>query len=527
MKRDVPPPLAAAVPQAPEGGQATGQGGAAVALALAGAFAWLLAWYWPTAQGIAAIWWRSETFAHGLVVLPICAWLVWRRRDRLARPQPTAWAALPVALAGLAWLLARMVSVNALEHLAFVVMLVGALAGMLGWRLSRVLAFPLLFLFFGAPVGEFLMPALMQHTATFTVGALRLSGVPVFQEGLHFIVPNGRWSVVEACSGIRYLIASLMVGTLYAYLNYRSLHRRLLFVAVAAVVPIVANWVRAYLIVMLGYLTDNRVAAGVDHLVYGWLFFGVVILLMFAIGARWREDGEPEPAQPAAVAPAGTAAARWWPVLALAAVTAAWPVLLARFDAPVAAFEVALAMRAEVPGWTPDDSADPGFRPHFLGARGEFRRSWRRGDEVVTLQVHYYAAQHPGRELVMWGNRLVGGERPGWALLEERRDELPVAADGSPVTVRRAVVGSQDGYRRLAAWSWYWMDERVVTSDIRAKALKALDRLAGRADDAAHVALLVPLGYDEARARASAEDFARAAGPALQAMLRQAAEVAR
>jgi EpsI family protein len=193
----------------------------------------------------------------------------------------------------------------------------------------------------------------------------------------------------------------------------------------------------------------------------------------------------------------------------------------------VAAFEVALAMRAEVPGWTPDDRVDPGLRPHFLGARGEFRRSWRRGDEVVTLQVHYYAAQHPGRELVMWGNRLVGGERPAWVLLDERGDELPVAADGSPVTVRRAVVGSQDGQRRLAVWSWYWMDGRVVTSDIRAKALTALDRLSGRADDAAHVALIVPLGDDEASARVSAQDFARAAGPALEAMLRQAAEMAR
>jgi exosortase A len=522
MKCEAVPPLVAAVPQA----QATGQG-AVVALTLAGTFGWLLLWYWSTALGIAGIWWRSETFAHGLAVLPICAWLVWRRRDRLQPPQPTAWAVLPVALAGFAWLLGRMASVNALEHVAFVTMLAAALAGMLGWRLSRVLAFPLLFLFFGAPVGEFLMPMLMAHTATFTVGALRLSGVPVYQEGLHFIVPNGRWSVVEACSGIRYLIASLMVGTLYAYLYYRNLHRRLLFVAVATVVPIVANWVRAYGIVMLGYLTDNRVAAGVDHLVYGWLFFGVVVLLMFAIGARWREDGGPEPVRVGADGPVAAQAGRWWPVAVLAIATAFWPPLLARFDAPVVAFEVPLALRGEVPGWTPDDAADPGFRPHFQGARGEFRRTWRRGDEVVTMQVHYYAAQTPGHELVMWSNRLVGGEPPGWILLDARQDELSVAADGGPAAVRHAAVGSLDGLHQLAVWSWYWMDERVVISDVLAKALKAVDRLAGRADDAAHVALLVPQDYDEARARAAAADFARAAGPALRAMLREAAKVSR
>jgi hypothetical protein len=62
---------------------------------------------------------------------------------------------------------------------------------------------------------------------------------------------------------------------------------------VSIIVPIIANWLRAYMIVMLGHLSGNRLAVGVDHLIYGWVFFGVVILAMFWIGARWRED-EPD-----------------------------------------------------------------------------------------------------------------------------------------------------------------------------------------------------------------------------------------
>ena len=96
--------------------------------------------------------------------------------------------------------------------------------------------------------------------------------------------------MVEACSGVRYLIASVMVGTLFAYLTYQSLARRIAFVAVSFLVPVLANWLRAYMIVMLGHLSGNKLAVGVDHLIYGWVFFGVVMLLMFWIGARWRED---------------------------------------------------------------------------------------------------------------------------------------------------------------------------------------------------------------------------------------------
>ena len=78
---------------------------------------------------------------------------------------------------------------------------------------------------------------------------------------------------------MRYLIASLVVGTLFAYLNYTTMWRRIAFVGVSIVVPIVANWLRAYMIVMLGYLSDNRIAIGVDHIIYGWLFFGLVMLV--------------------------------------------------------------------------------------------------------------------------------------------------------------------------------------------------------------------------------------------------------
>ena len=207
-----------------------------------------------------AIWVRSETFAHGFVVAPISLWLIWRMRDRLRPLEPRpSWLALPlIAAAGFGWLLGEVGAVNAVSQFAFVSMLVLAVPAVLGIRVTRAMLFPLGFLFFSVPIGEFLLPTLMAHTADFTIAAVRASGVPVLREGLQvFSVPNGRWSVVEACSGVRYLIASLVVGTLFAYLNYTSMWRRVAFIGVSIVVPIVANWLRAYIIVMLGYLSEQ------------------------------------------------------------------------------------------------------------------------------------------------------------------------------------------------------------------------------------------------------------------------------
>ena len=253
--------------------------------------------YRDTALSMVEIWSRSDTFTHCFLIVPISLWLIWRRRQSLARmrPQVDPSALFVLALAGSAWLVGELGSINALTQFSLVALIVLGVPVILGYRIAIAIAYPLAFLFFAVPFGEFVMPQMMEWTADVTVLALRASGIPVFREGLQFVIPTGNWSVVEACSGVRYLIASFTVGTLFAYLNYRSTTRRLVFTAISILVPVVANWMRAYFIVMLGHLSSNRLAVGVDHLIYGWVFFGVVIMIMFAIGARWSEDPAEEP----------------------------------------------------------------------------------------------------------------------------------------------------------------------------------------------------------------------------------------
>ncbi len=109
----------------------------------------------------------------------------------------------------------------------------------------------------------------MEWTADVTVGALRVTGIPVYREGNYFILPSGAWSVVEACSGVRYLIAAFMIGCIFAWLHYRASSKRILFVCLALAVALVSNWLRAYTIVLLGHLSNNRLGTGVDHNMVG------------------------------------------------------------------------------------------------------------------------------------------------------------------------------------------------------------------------------------------------------------------
>ena len=459
--------------------------------------AWVLFLYRDTGIAMVTIWARSETFTHAFLVPPIVLWLVWRQRHRLAEqtPQPALGVALgAVACIAFGWLLGDLVAVNAVTQLALVSMMVLAVLAVLGWPTTRLILFPLGFLYFAVPIGEFVIPQLMLWTADFTVAGLRLSGVPVYREGFEFVIPSGSWSVIAACSGVRYLIASVTVGTLFAYLNYHSTKRRILFVLISILVPVIANWMRAYMIVMLANLSGNRLAVGVDHLIYGWLFFGFVIMVMFTIGIRWAEPDIPEkmidPGKSTRSTTQSFSRTKLWVVTACFAALVALPQIALRvIDRAEGSAQVSLAApRALTGGWHEVSSSGVAFKPAFHNPSAEINSSYALEGHTVGLYVGYYRHQDYDRKLVSSNNALVASKESEWSQVASG-DRL-VEVDGKTVTARFADLRetnqlSKVGASRMLVWQIYWINGTLTSSDYVAKAYSAFYRLTGRGDDSA------------------------------------------
>lgn len=510
----VPPPPATSLPPHWRGPLAF------LVLVLAG----VLLLYRETVMGMVGIWLRSDTYAHGMLVPAIVLWLVWRLRHRLVGlvPQPSALAVLLMFGAALLWLLGDLVAVNAATQLALTMLLVLAVPAVLGWRVAKALLFPLFFMFFAVPFGDFMMPKLMEWTADFTVLALRLTGIPVYREGQQFVIPSGHWSVVEACSGIRYLIASVTVGALFAYLNYQSPRRRALFVLVSILVPLVANWLRAYIIVLLGHYSGNTIATGVDHLIYGWVFFGIVILIMFAIGARWSEPGPdlaPAAAPPVRVAAPLRPAVLTLLVLALLAPHAAlWG--LQRMQ-PQGMPQLALHAGLQQ-GWQAAEPPSPSWKPAFQNPSAEWLQGAGKDGQRVGLYLGYYRAQNAERKLVTSTNVLVPTTNKQWTQVAAGSASAPWA--GKTVAMRQgelrsSLVGAANA-ERLLAWQVYWVNDRLIAGDAMAKIHGALAQLTGRGDDSAVVIVYTPI-EEGAQARETLASFLRDNGQAIEASLRQ------
>lgn len=485
-----------------------------------------LAIYRDAFSGMVAIWSRSDTFAHAFLVPPIAFWLIWRRRDalRAAVPRPQPWLLLPVAVLAFGWLVGELAGANAVTQACSVLGIVLAVPALLGVGVARLIAFPLAFLLFMVPTGEFVMPTLMQWTADVTVASLRALGIPVYREGLTFVIPSGTWSVIEACSGVRYLIASFMVGTLFAYLQYRSTARRIVFSLVALAVPIVANWARAVIIVLLGHLSNNRLAAGVDHLIYGWVFFGAVISLMFVIGARWSESPAAAPAPPPVVARGGAGAGEpillWGTSLALVLVWAAPQVALGGRDAG-APLPQSLALPALAASPAATAAAGEPFEPIFEGATAQATRTFETDAGAVTVQVAYYRHQAAGRKLASSENMLTSPTGKVWRGVAAGERELAIG--DRRVTVRTAEV-RRDRIGRTAAEPPHqvrqvlWADGRLTGSATVAALYAVRGELLGRGDDAAAITFSMP-GSEADATGAALDAFVERHTPALATWL--------
>lgn len=464
--------------------------------------------YFATARSIVSIWNSSETFAHGYIILPISLWLIWRERSRLAQLTPSPWwPALPVlAACGFGWLLASLGDVQVVRQYAFVAMIPVAAVAVLGLRMSWQLAFPLMFLLFAVPFGDAFIDPLINLTADFTVAAVEMTGIPILRQGNNFSLPSGDWSVVEACSGVRYLISSVTLGCLYAYLTYRSWQRRLLFVLVSIAVPILANGLRAFMIVMIGHFSGMQLAVGVDHLIYGWLFFGLVMFLMFWVGSFWREDAptpaNPEPHPTMAAGPlTGQTTRIAGAAIAAIACMALWPAYgyyLERAGAGQA--------QANLSGFQSrweEDAPFTRWQPYFQKPNAELARFFRKGSQQAGLTLLYYRNQNDSSELINTQNRLVSDEDPNWRRISSttRQETL----NGRPLAVRETQLQGASG--KLLVWQWYWIDGGFTVSDYTGKLLQAKVRLLQRSDDGASVMVYAPLDDDAGKTRASLRDF--------------------
>ena len=457
----------------------------AVLLILGCALVLLVAVYWSTANSFAEQWFTS-TYAHAVLVPPVGLYLGWRRRRQLALlvPNSSFWMLILTGMLSFVWLLGELTSTAVVQQFSLVAMMMSLVCGGVGTPAVRVLAGPLLFLFLAVPMGDSLIPLLQDFSAWFAVKLLDATRVPALLEGRMITIPSGRWDVAAACSGIRYLLASLTIGFVYADITYRKWGRRVAFLVASAVVPVLANGMRVYGIIMTDYLGGARMARSADHILAGWVFLSMVTVSLFALGSRWREGTLRGPSEDASdeceltggasnTGKATASVSRLVLFAFLGLAVAGAGALAAKILGQHSQAVSSVNLRAFVasPPWRPTGRDLLDWRPMILGPDAELEQVYQGQGRFVKLYVAYYEPRGKDAKVVSSSNSLFDPNR--WRRIGETSAKTTI--EGKTVRVHQTSVRSAESY--LILWHWYWVDGTFTSNDFEAKWLLAKSRL--------------------------------------------------
>lgn len=460
---------------------------------------------------LANSWWNNETYGHCLLIPPILAWLVWQRREALAKIAPKPWwpGALLILGSGLVWIVGELAGVALLRHTAIILTLIFSVPTIFGLAVARGVTFPLFFALFLIPVGEQFEPFLQTITAEFATYFLRAIGVPTHMDGVFISIPNGDFEVAQACSGIRFLIAMAAFGALVANVCFKSWKRRLIFMAFALSLPVLANGVRVWGTIYAAHLTTPEVARGIDHVVYGWVFFAIVMIVLLAVSWKYFDRPVDDPfIDPAKLQQPGALPGlltRLAAVALLAVGAGAAAPTWARIIALQGPDRVTTALSiTPPPGWSITAYKGLPWRPIYKNPSAEQFSSFSdRSGDTVDVYVALFDRQYEGHEIVGFGQGVFEDqEAQSWSWAANAR--APAGASGLQINrgpfVRDIV-------------QYYWVNGKLTGSPYTAKVEGLKARLLGGEPRAATLVLSAERTDPLVSARPAIDRYIAAMGP--------------
>ena len=359
-------------------------------------------------------WWTISTYAHVLLIPAILGWQVWHRWPQARVLQPLCWFPGLGLFVGavLLWVLGTLAGVAEAAQAGAVAMLMAGVPLMLGARVTAAFLFPVCYMAFLIPFGDEIVPPLQTITAKLTILLVQISGIPAHIDGVFIDTPAGLFEVAEACSGVKFLIAMIAFGTLAANVCFRSWPRRIAFMVVCVVVPVLANGVRAWGTIYVAQIKGADYAGGFDHIVYGWFFFAAVIAAIFGMSWPFFDRGINDPMIDGAAIAASPRLARWeaTPMLARGAGVGAALVLVVALGWSAVAQRLVAPMPRHieppvVAGWhrvgTP---LLVDWAPRLGGADHHIQLRYADDEgRIVDMVYGLYAAQGPGKKASGFG----------------------------------------------------------------------------------------------------------------------------
>lgn len=233
------------------------------------------------------VWETNQDLSHGFFVIPMCLYMIWRKREILSEiPSRPTWLGLPILLAGTTiFVLASIIKFHTIYYYSSMLIVLGGMLLIYGSNKTKKIALPLIFLLFMFPIPTsyyiLITNPLKYYITLFSANIIKMFGIPVYQEGNLLSFANTKLEVAEACSGVRSIYSYLMIGFM---LSIFSKYKKTIAIMIISAIPLslFINVIRVSGTGILANFYGEKVAQGFFHEFSGIVLFIVGLIILYA-----------------------------------------------------------------------------------------------------------------------------------------------------------------------------------------------------------------------------------------------------
>ena len=242
--------------------------------------------YLPALERLVRFWHRSEDYSHGFLIIPICLYLIWHKRQVLQTlPIRSGRGGMALTVVSLmVYAVAEFAGILTVASASMILTLMASVFYLFGPHILRTLLFPLVFLIFMIPVPGQVFSALtiplQLLVSQISTSVAQFLSVPVYREGNVIHLSEHTLQVIQACSGLRSMVSLLMLSALLGHMTLRSYALQTGLIISGIPVAVVVNIVRVLAMILAFHYLDYDLTKGTQHTVLGGAIFVLALLLL-------------------------------------------------------------------------------------------------------------------------------------------------------------------------------------------------------------------------------------------------------
>ncbi len=478
--------------------------------------------------------WQRDDYNYCYLVPFIVLYLIWEKIEELNEiPTTPSWLALfPLSLGISFYFLGELGGEYYSLYLSSWFLLIGVCWLHLGWKKLTSLTFPIFFILTMFPPPAFIYTKISLHlklvSSQLGVAMLQLSGMTAYREGNVIDLGFTQLQVVDACSGLRYLIPLIVLGLLMAYFFKASFWKKIILVLSTIPISIFTNSLRIASVGFLYQFWGPVVAEGFFHDFSGWFIFMFSFAILLVEMQFLRKIFPSKSQEPEALLSQRTDTSShlgsregifavlsqphfWVASIVLGTTLAVTQGINFRENIPIA--KSLNQFPLQLNGWHgTNQPMEQEFIDELSFTDYTIIDYKNEKGQPINFYVAYYESQRKGESIHSPASCLPGG---GWIFHKSGTVSIPFQE--TTMEVNRAVM--QKGNFKQLTYYWFPQRGRNLTNAYQMKFFAFWDALTRQRTDGSLVRLITPINQSEQEAEKRLQQFTADVIPTLNTFL--------